>query len=43
MNDHDMNIGARRLSQIANPLLWNISKVGIQALLLLLPERGYPI
>jgi len=41
MNDHDMTIGARRLSQIANPVLWNLSKVGIQALLRLL--LGAPI
>jgi glycosyltransferase involved in cell wall biosynthesis len=42
MGDHDMNIGARRLSQIANPLLWNISKVGIQAMLLLLLGTRIP-
>jgi glycosyltransferase involved in cell wall biosynthesis len=42
MNDHDMNIGARRLTQISNPLLWNLSKVGIQAVLRLLLGARIP-
>ncbi len=42
MDDRDMNVGARRLSAIHNPRLWNLSKVGIQAVLLLLLRVRIP-
>lgn len=42
MDDRDMNVGARRLSEIHNPLLWNLSKVGVQAVLLLLLRQRIP-